>query len=101
MVEEEAGNTSALDVTPPEAGTLRVPLVYVVKKVSGVEEYWAVRARTDATYVVFAAIRTGVVRFTVRQPAVADVGDPLAVASFVPVDDQSVTVYVFVKFAGR
>ena len=50
---------------------------------------------------VFAAIRTGVVRFTVRQPAVADVGDPLAVASFVPLDDQSVTVYVLVQLAGR
>jgi hypothetical protein len=73
----------------------------VVLKANGVEEYWAVRARTDATYVVFFAIRTGVVRFTVRQPAVADVGDPLAVASFVPVDDQSVTVYVLVTLAGR
>ena len=50
---------------------------------------------------VFAAIRTGVVRFTVRQPSVADVGDPLAVASFVPLDDQSVTVYVLVQLAGR
>ena len=50
---------------------------------------------------VFAAIRTGVVRFTVRQPAVADVGDPLAVASFVPVEDHSVTVYVLVTLAGR
>jgi hypothetical protein len=51
--------------------------------------------------VVFLAIRTGVVRFTVRQPAVADVGDPLAVASFVPVDDHRVTVYVLVTLAGR
>jgi hypothetical protein len=51
--------------------------------------------------VVFAAIRTGVVRLTVRQPAVAEVGDPLPVASFVPVDDQSETVYVLVTFAGR
>ena len=67
----------------------------------GVEEYWAVRARTEATYVVFAAIRTGVVRSTVRQPAVADVGDPLAVASFVPFEYQSVTVYVLVWLAGR
>jgi len=29
------------------------------------------------------------------------VGDPLAVASFVPVDDQSVTVYVLLQLAGR
>jgi len=84
VVEEDVGNTSALDVTPPEADTLKVPFAYVVKKANGVEEYWAVKARTDATQVVLAAIRTGVVRFTVRQPAVADVGDPLAVASFVP-----------------
>jgi hypothetical protein len=49
VVEEAAGNTSALDVTPPEAGTLNFPLVNVVKKANGVEEYWAVRARTDAT----------------------------------------------------
>jgi hypothetical protein len=99
--EDAVGNTSVLDVTPPEAGTLIAPLVYDNRNANGVEEYWAVRARTDATYVVFAAMRTGVVRFTVRQPAVADVGDPLPVASFVPVDDQSVTVYVLVQFAGR
>jgi hypothetical protein len=46
-------------------------------------------------------IRIGVVRFTVRQPAVADVGEPVAVASFVPVDDQRETVYVPVQLAGR
>jgi len=50
---------------------------------------------------VFAVVRTGVVRFTVRHPAAAEVGDPLAVASFVPVEDQSVTVYVLVTPAGR
>lgn len=60
-----------------------------------------VRARTDATYVVREAIRTGVVRLTVRHPAVADVGVPLAVARLVPVEDQSVTVYVLVQPAGR
>jgi hypothetical protein len=32
---------------------------------------------------------------------VADVGDPLAAASFVPLDDQSVTVSVLVQSAGR
>jgi hypothetical protein len=51
--------------------------------------------------VVFAVVRTGVVRFTVRQPSVVDVGVPVAVASFTPVDDQSETVYVLVTFAGR
>jgi hypothetical protein len=88
-------------VTPPEAGTVRVPLVYCRENANGFDEYWAVRARTDATYVVFAVVRIGVVRFTVRQPAVADVGDPVAVASLVPVDDHSVTVYVLVTLAGR
>lgn len=60
-----------------------------------------VRARTDATYVVFEAIRTGVVRLTVRHPAVVDVGVPLPVASFVPVEDHRLTVYVLVQPAGR
>ena len=41
---------------------------------------------------VLAVVRTGVVRFTVRQPAVADVGVPVAVASFTPVDDHNETV---------
>jgi len=45
VVEEDVGNTSALDVTPPEADTLKVPFAYVVKKANGVEEYWAVKAR--------------------------------------------------------
>jgi hypothetical protein len=90
-----------LEVTPPRAGTVKVPFVYWSRNANGVDEYWVLRARTVATYVVFAVVRTGVVRFTVRQPAVTDVGDPLAVASFVPVDDQSVTVYVLVQLAGR
>jgi len=60
VVEEDVGNTSALDVTPPEADTLKVPFAYVVKKANGVEDYWAVKVRTDATQVVLAAIRTGV-----------------------------------------
>jgi len=75
--------------------------VYVATNAKGVEEYWVVSALTVATYVVFAVIRTGVVRFTVRHPAVAEVGVPLAVASFVPVEDQSVTAYVLVQLAGR
>jgi len=39
VVEEDVGNTSALDLTPPEAGTLKVPLVYVVAKTDAVHEY--------------------------------------------------------------
>lgn len=101
MDETPVGKTSASAITPPLAGTLNVPLVYVVTKLSGVDEYAAVSARTDATYVVFAVVRTGVVRFTVRQPPVVDVGVPVAVASFTPVDDQSETVYVLVTSAGR
>lgn len=50
---------------------------------------------------MFAVIFTGVARLTVRHPAVVDVGEPVAVASFTPVDDQSETVYVLVTFAGR
>ncbi len=101
MDETDVGKTSVPAVTPPLTGTLNVPLVYVVTKLSGVAEYWAVSALTDATYVVFAVVRTGVVRFTVRHPAVADVGVPVAVANVAPVDDQSVTVYVLVTSAGR
>ena len=72
-----------------------------MRNASGVDEYCAVRPRTDATYVVFAVIRTGVVRLTVRHPAVVEVGEPFAVASLAPVDDHNVTVYVPVQFAGR
>jgi len=48
--------------------------------------------RTEATYVEFAAILTGLAKVTVRHPAVVEVGDPVAVASFVPLADHSVTV---------
>jgi hypothetical protein len=101
VVEEAVGKTSALELTPPEPGTLNVPLVKVVRNADVVDAYSAVSPRTEATYVVFAAIVTGLARSTVRQPAVLEVGDPVAVASLVPVEDQSVTVYVPVQFAGR
>jgi hypothetical protein len=38
-MEEAVGNTSVLDVTPPEAGTVNVPFVYWSRKASGVDEY--------------------------------------------------------------
>ena len=64
----------------------------MVRKADVVEEYSAASPRTEATYVEFAAILTGLAKVTVRHPAVVEVGDPVAVASFVPLADHSVTV---------